>query len=145
MTPRMTEETVPGSGPGTGGAEEVDLHDSLRQMLAVLEAERQALAGLDLDAIVGTTRDKDRLCAALDVAGQIDPLGDLDEECRGMLETARRLNEVNRQVRNIIAANVARRLNTLTGAPQLYRAGGNYALVARTGGGRRAESAVGRV
>lgn len=147
MTPRMTAETVPGSGPGTGtgGAEEVDLHDSLRQMLAVLEEERQALAGLDLDAIVGATRDKDRLCATLDVAGQIDPLGDLGEECRGMLETARRLNEVNRQDRNIIAANVARRLNTLTGASQLYRAGGNYALFARTGGGRRAESAVGRV
>ncbi|MFK4874161.1 flagellar protein FlgN [Novosphingobium sp. ZW T3_23] len=113
---------------------EGDLGDTLRQMLAVLEAERQALAGLDLDAIVGTTRDKDRLCVMLDGAGKGAEAGspgmELDEECRGLLEAARRLNEINRQVRNIIAANVATRLNTLTGAPQLYRAGTNYALVA---------------
>lgn len=106
-----------------------DLRETLRQMLAVLEAERQALAGLDLDAIVGTTRDKDRLCGILDGAVLLEP----DEECRGLLETARRLNEINRQVRNIIAANVATRLNVLTGAPQLYRAGANYSLVAGRG------------
>lgn len=103
-----------------------DLRDTLRQMLAVLEEERQALAGLDLDAIIGATNDKTRLCGTLDTAGAIE----LDEECRGMLETARRLNEVNRKVRNIIAANVSRRLDALTGAPQLYRAGGTYALSA---------------
>ena len=101
-----------------------DLRDTLRQMLAVLEDERQALAALDLDAIIGTTRDKDRLCGTLDEAGAIQ----LDEECRGMLDAARRLNEVNRQVRNIIAANVTKRLNALTGAPQLYRAGAGYAV-----------------
>lgn len=104
-----------------------DLRETLRQMLAVLEEERQALAGLDLDAIVGTTRDKDRLC------GHIDALAapELDEECRSMLDTARRLNEVNRQVRNIIAANVSRRLNALTGSPQLYRIPKGYAAMAR--------------
>ncbi len=103
-----------------------DLRDTLRQMLAVLEEERQALAGLDLDAIVGATNDKNRLCGTLDHAGDIQ----LDEECRGMLETVRRLNEVNRQVRNIIAANVSRRLDALVGGPQLYRAGASYALAA---------------
>lgn len=103
-----------------------DLRDTLRQMLAVLEEERQALAGLDLDAIVGATNDKTRLCGTLDASAAIE----LDDECRGMLETARRLNEVNRQVRNIIAANVSRRLDALTGSPQLYRAGGTYALAA---------------
>lgn len=104
-----------------------DLRESLRQMLAVLEEERQALAGLDLDAIVGTTRNKDRLCGAIDMFGP----SELDEECRSMLDTARRLNEVNRQVRNIIAANVSRRLNALTGSPQLYRIPKGYAAMAR--------------
>ncbi|WP_159980409.1 MULTISPECIES: flagellar protein FlgN [unclassified Novosphingobium] len=104
-----------------------ELSGALRQMLAVLEDERQALAGLDLDAIVGTTFDKDRLCGALDSLGAIH----LDEECRSMLDAARRLNEVNRQVRNIIAANVTRRLNALTGSPQLYRIPPGYAMAAR--------------
>lgn len=115
-----------------------ELHETLRQMLAVLEAERQALAGLDLAAILGTARDKDRLCAVLDRGAGVGGDGfPLDEECRGMLETARRLNETNRQVRNIIAANVARRLGALTGAPQLYRAGTKYALVAAGGAAAR--------
>ena len=35
-----------------------------------------------------------------------------------------RLNEVNRQVRNLIAANVGARLEALTGAPRLYRGRG---------------------
>lgn len=103
-----------------------DLRDTLRQMLAVLEEERQALAGLDLDAIIGAVNDKTRLCGTLDTSGALE----LDDECRAMLETARRLNEVNRQVRNIIAANVSRRLDALTGSPQLYRAGASYALAA---------------
>lgn len=104
-----------------------DLRETLRQMLAVLEEERQALAGLDLDAILGATSDKSRLCGTLDTAGAIE----LDDECRSMLETARRLNEVNRKVRNIIAANVSRRLDALTGSPQLYRASGTYTVAAR--------------
>ncbi|KQM14874.1 hypothetical protein ASE49_11645 [Novosphingobium sp. Leaf2] len=102
-------------------------------MLAVLEAERQALAGLDLDAIVGTTRDKDRLCGTLDEVGEGLGAGQLDEECRGMLDAARRLNEVNRQVRNIVAANVSRRLNALTGSAQLYRIPAGYAMGAGRG------------
>lgn len=106
---------------------ENELKGALRQMLAVLEDERQALAGLDLDAIVGTTHDKDRLCGTLETIDAIH----MDEECRGMLDTARRLNEVNRQVRNIIASNVTRRLNALTGSPQLYRIPPAYASAAR--------------
>lgn len=103
------------------------LHEALRQMLAVLEQERQALAGLDLDAIVGTTRDKDRLCGTLEHFGEALAEPELDEDCRSMLDAAQRLNEVNRQVRNIIAANVSRRLNALTGSPQLYRIPKGYA------------------
>lgn len=102
-----------------------DVRDALRQMLAVLESERQALAGLDLDAIIGATQDKDRLCGALGDVAAVE----LDEECRSMADTARRLNEMNRQVRNILAANVSTRLNALVGAPQVYKAAPQYARV----------------
>ena len=99
------------------------MRDSLRQMIAVLQAERQALAGLDLDAIIGCANDKVALCGRLDAGGPLSDDGAIDEECRSLLEAARRMNEVNRQVRNLIAANVAARLDALTGSPALYRAG----------------------
>jgi hypothetical protein len=95
------------------------LRDILRQMIAVLESERQALAGLDLDAIVCAAADKQQLCGTIDCSGA----SEVDDECRGLLEAARRLNEVNRQVRNLIAANVSARLDALTGSPAIYRAG----------------------
>lgn len=94
------------------------LHETLRQMLAVLQAERQALAGLDLDAILGAAAEKTALCGTLDQTGALE----IDDECKGLLDAARRLNEVNRQIRNLIAANVSSRLDALTGAPTLYRA-----------------------
>ncbi len=94
------------------------MRETLRKMLAVLEAERQALAGLDLDAIVGAAQDKGQLCGTLDGANDVD----LDEECRAMLDAARRQNEVNRQVRNLVAANVSTRLDVLSGDAGLYRA-----------------------
>ena len=102
---------------------------ALRQMLAVLEAERQALAGMDIDAVMGAANDKNYLCGALEGAAGVI----LDDECRALLESAQRLNEVNRQVRNLVAANVTARLNALTGAPQLYRAGPRYAYAGRQG------------
>lgn len=94
------------------------LADRLRQMLAVLQAERHALAALDLDAITCATSDKYALCAALD--GERPDA--VDDECRGLLDAARRLNEANRQVRNLVAANVSARLDALTGQFPLYRA-----------------------
>ena len=42
-----------------------EIKDVLRQMLAVMEEERQALAGLDLDAIMGCTTNKSALCDRL--------------------------------------------------------------------------------
>jgi hypothetical protein len=98
------------------------MHDALRQIIAVLEGERQALAGLDLDAILVASQDKQRLCSALEHCGERVP--EIDEESRAMLDTARRLNEVNRQVRNLVAANVEARLEALTGSARLYRANG---------------------
>jgi hypothetical protein len=100
-----------------------EMRENLRQMIAVLQAERQALAGLDLDAIMGCAQDKVALCGRLDESGPFAGAGSVDDECRGLLDAARRLNEVNRQVRNLIAANVAARLDALTGSPALYRAG----------------------
>jgi len=99
------------------------MRDNLRQMIAVLQAERQALAGLDLDAIMGCAQDKVALCGTLDESVHLIEGETIDEECRGLMDAARRLNEVNRQVRNLIAANVAARLDALTGSPALYRAG----------------------
>jgi hypothetical protein len=99
------------------------MRDQLRQMIAVLQAERQALAGLDLDGLMGAAQDKLRLCGTLDAHSPFAATQGIDDECRGLLDAARRLNEVNRQVRNLIAANVAARLDALTGNPALYRAG----------------------
>ncbi len=99
------------------------LRESLRQMVAVLQEERQALAGLDLDAIMGAAVSKQGLC---DLIEGTQP-AEIDDECRGLLEAARRLNEVNRQVRNLIAANVSQRLDAMVGSPALYRARPAYA------------------
>jgi len=103
------------------------LRNQLRQMVAVLEDERQALAGIDLDGIMGAAVAKESLCATLAEFGVEADTAHVDEECRGLLDAARRLNEVNRQVRNLIAANVSARLDVLTGAPALYRARPGYA------------------
>ncbi|MCX7863952.1 MAG: flagellar protein FlgN [Novosphingobium sp.] len=93
-----------------------ELKTALRQMLAVLESERQALAALDLDTILATAADKERLCGTLADADA----GSLDEESIAMLEAARRQNEVNRQIRNLVAANVQARIDVLAGRARLY-------------------------
>jgi hypothetical protein len=80
-------------------------------MIAVLERERQALAALDADGLVGAARDKESLC---DTLAALEPEM-LDGETRSLAETARQLNEVNRRVRNLLAANVAARIDALGG------------------------------
>jgi hypothetical protein len=114
--------------PDTPGAmHPLALRELLHQMLTVLESERLALAGLDVDAIVGCTVRKTVLCDRLEGTGA----DAVDEECRALLDAARRLNETNRKVRNLIAANVAARLDALTGQPALYRAHVDAARVRR--------------
>jgi hypothetical protein len=95
-----------------------EMRQTMRQMVAVLTAERQALAALDLEGILGTALDKSDLC------GRIDPAlaAAADPECRSLLEMAKRMNEANRQVRNLLAANVSSRLEALTGHRPLYSA-----------------------
>lgn len=91
---------------------------TLQQMLALLQGERQALAALDLDRIVTCTTGKMDLCAKLEAVEQ----GSLDEECLGVLDAVRRLNEINRRLRNLIASNVQNRLGALSGSNQPYAA-----------------------
>ena len=45
------------------------LRENLRQMIAVLQAERQALAGLDLDAIMGCATTRSRCAGQLTTPG----------------------------------------------------------------------------
>lgn len=101
------------------------LIDQLRHMIAALEQERQALATLDLEELVRAVKAKESLCASLELY-RSDTLG---EETRSLASTARQLNDVNRRVRNLLAANVTARLEHL-GIPQ---EGYGPRLHARTG------------
>lgn len=103
-------ETLDPNRPG-------ELSSALRQMIAVLERERQALASLDRDELVSSTREKEALCEVL------APVGPemLNPDTRALATTARQLNEVNRRVRNLLAANVAARLDALGGPRATYQ------------------------
>ena len=92
------------------------LATSLRQMIAVLEDERQALATLDADELYECTHRKQALC---NVLAPITPEA-LDPQTRDLVEAARALNEVNRRVRNLLSANVAARLEALGGLRPAY-------------------------
>ncbi|KEO88700.1 hypothetical protein EH31_14755 [Erythrobacter longus] len=78
-------------------------------MIAVLQQERQALATLEADTLNAVTREKDDLCSRLATIGA----GAIDPEARALVETAKSLNDVNRRVRNLLAANVSGRLDAL--------------------------------
>lgn len=105
------------------------LRQTLGQMVDVLQTERRALAGMDLDSILTCSRDKNQLCMVLE---GVEP-AQVDEECRGLIDAARRLNEVNRQIRNLIAANVAARLEAIAGSARIYRTGGSGPAYAYAG------------
>ncbi len=93
-----------------------DLTGKLRQMLAVLERERQGLAALDADELFDVTRAKEQACEELaDVTS-----AELDESSRDLALAARELNEANRRVRNLLAANVSTRLEALGGPRHAY-------------------------
>ncbi len=114
----MADILVPARRPAPEApAPATPLAAGLRQMIAVLQRERQALAALDADALVGAAREKESLC---DTLAALEPQS-LDGETRSLAETARQLNEVNRRVRNLLAANVAARIEALGGARRLPR------------------------
>lgn len=119
----MAETLIPAALPAPAPAGD-PLACNLRQMIAVLERERQALAALDADSLIGAAQDKEALCDALAAIG---PQVALEGEARSLAETARQLNEVNRRVRNLLAANVAARIEALGGRRRMPRA--TYATV----------------
>ena len=86
-----------------------DPSGKLRQMIAVLEAERQALATLEAGNLAAVTDEKSSLCDQL-MAIAPNTLG---EETRALAQTAKSLNDANRRVRNLLAANVTARLDAL--------------------------------
>lgn len=95
-----------------------DILTIFRQMLALLEGERQALAALDLDRISNCTSGKLELCEKLETIERAH----LDEECLGLLDAVRRLNDINRRLRNLISTNIQNRLGAFTGGNQAYAA-----------------------
>ena len=95
------------------------LAGNLRQMIAVLEQERQALAGLDADELFESAHRKQALC---EVLAPYRPDA-LDPHTRDLVITAKALNDVNRRVRNLLAANVCARLEALGSAAPSYNAG----------------------
>ncbi|RDS77076.1 hypothetical protein DL238_05250 [Alteriqipengyuania lutimaris] len=86
-------------------------------MLALLEGERQALAALDIERITTCSNGKIELCERLD---KVLP-HELDEECLGLLDAVRRLNTINRRLRNLIATNVQSRIDAMAGAAGTYQ------------------------
>ena len=110
-------------------APNTDLALTLRQMLAVLQDERRALAGLDLAGIVDCATRKGRLCEVLAGAGADADAdtGTIDAALRDLLTSAARLNDGNARLRNLIAGKVSTRLTALTGRSSLYRVGAGNA------------------
>lgn len=106
-----------------------DLPQILRHMLAVLQEERRAIAGLDLDGIVACAEVKGELCEVLAHADA----GAIDPQTRELIVNAERLNLGNARLRNLVAGKVATQLAALTGRSPLYRvgAGRGPALAAR--------------
>lgn len=102
----------------SASADRQDLAGSLRQMIAVLQAERQALATLKADTLLDVTREKEGLCEQLAQFGSQS----MDEDTRTLAQTAKSLNDVNRRVRNLLAANVAGRLEAIGGERHAYSA-----------------------
>lgn len=89
----------------------VEPADCLRQMIAVLERERQALAQLDADDLFEIAHAKASLCDALAAREEET----INQEAKALAQTAYQLNEVNRRVRNLLAANIAARIEALGG------------------------------
>ncbi len=104
------------SPPLTASPNANDLSGNLRQMIAVLEEERQALATLDADELFEVSHRKLALCDTL------RPFGEeaLDPQSRELAKTAQALNDVNRRVRNLLAANVSARLEALGSVQHTY-------------------------
>lgn len=93
-------------------------HDALRRVIDALHAEIAALKANDVAGLERATADKLQGIEQIAAAGT----GPAGPELRELAEEANRLNETCRIYVNLMAANVRRRLQTLTGDA----AGGGY-------------------
>ncbi|MES2754049.1 MAG: flagellar protein FlgN [Pseudomonadota bacterium] len=100
--------------------------DGLVRVIEALHSEIAALKVNDIDALERATATKLQGIEALKQLGT----GPSDAELRGLAEEADRLNETCRIYANLMAANVRRRLNDLTGIMPGYRAQGATAAYA---------------
>ena len=85
--------------------------DALVRVIDALHAEIEALKANDVAALERATAGKLR---AIDTLQQLGD-GPADQELRGLAEEADRLNDTCRIYVNLMAANVRRRLQLLTG------------------------------
>ena len=87
--------------------------DALVRVIDALHAEIAALKANDVAALERATRDK---LAGIDAVGAAnDDAPAMPAELKALAEEAHRLNETCRIYVNLMAANVRRRLQTLTG------------------------------
>lgn len=101
--------------------------DALIRVIEALHAEIAALKANDVVALENATQDKLAGIEAVAAFGTVPAGPDL----RGLAEEANRLNETCRIYVNLMAANVRRRLQNLTGeAGQGYRPGMGLAAYA---------------
>lgn len=100
--------------------------DWLVRVIEALHAEIAALKSNDIDALERATQTKLTGIEALHRLGA----GPVDAELRGLAEEADRLNETCRIYVNLMAANVRRRLNDLSGIMPGYGARGSVAAYA---------------
>ena len=88
-----------------------DRRDALVRVIDALHAEIAALKANDVHALERATADK---LAGIDEVGRLGT-GPAGGELRALADEANRLNETCRIYVNLMAANVRRRLQTLTG------------------------------
>lgn len=87
--------------------------DALVRVIDALHAEIAALKANDVAALERATREK---LAGIDAVGAAnDDMPELSGDLKALAEEAHRLNETCRIYVNLMAANVRRRLNALTG------------------------------
>ncbi len=100
--------------------------DWLIHVIEALHTEIAALKVNDIDALERATQTKLQGIEALKALGA----GPVDAELKGLAAEADRLNETCRIYVNLMAANVRRRLNDLTGIMPGYGARGQIAAYA---------------
>jgi len=91
--------------------------DALKSVIASLNSEIAALKAFDFDALVAATATRERSLDGLhDVTRD-----EITPEVHALVEEAARLNETARAYVNLMAANVRRQLDQVTGDIAAYR------------------------